>query len=137
LSDIKITLADRFGRRCASSGSRWEPVMGYSRGVRSGNFIAITGTIGINADGTYPPTLAEQTRRSLDIITVALVSLGGRLEHVLRSRIYATDISRWEEIASIHGRVFGEIRPATTLVEVQRLVDPEALVEIEIDAIVP
>jgi enamine deaminase RidA (YjgF/YER057c/UK114 family) len=110
--------------------------MGYSRGVRSGNFIAITGTVGINADGTYPRSVQEQTRRSLDIIRAALEALGGRMEQVIRTRIYATEITQWEQIASVHGKVFGDIRPATTLVEVTRLIDPEAMLEIEVDAIV-
>ena len=111
--------------------------MGYSRAVRSGNFIAVTGTVGINADGTYAPSVAEQTARALEIIRAALEALGGRLEHVIRTRMFVTDISRWEEVAAAHGQVFGEIRPATTLVEVARLIDPEAQIEIEADAILP
>jgi len=110
--------------------------MGYSRAVRSGNFIAVTGTVGINADGTYPPTMEAQTRRSLEIIEAALGALGARLEHVIRTRIFTTDISQWEKIASVHGQVFGEIRPATTLVQIQKLIDGAALIEIEADAIV-
>src|SRR5438874_3862614 len=96
-SDIQINVTDRFGRRCASSGSKWEPVMGYSRAVRSGNVIAVTGSVAINADGTYSPSLAEQTRRSLAIIRAAIEALGGRIEHVIRTRMYVTDIAKWEE----------------------------------------
>jgi enamine deaminase RidA (YjgF/YER057c/UK114 family) len=135
-NDIKITVTDRAGRRTASSGSKWEPIMGYSRAVRSGNTIAVTGTVGINADGTYSPSLGEQTRRSLQIIRAAVEALGGRLEHVIRTRMFVTDVSKWEEVARVHGEVFAEIRPATTIVEVAKLIDAEALIEIEADAIV-
>ena len=76
-NDIKITVAERAGRQTASSGSKWEPIMGYSRAVRSGNVIAVTGSVGINADGTYPKTLGEQTRRSLQIILAAVEARGG------------------------------------------------------------
>lgn len=136
-TDVQITLTDRHGRRCASSGSKWEPKMGYSRAVRSGNTIAVTGTVGVDADGTYAPSLGAQTRRSLTIIRAALEALGGRLEHVIRTRMYVTDVSKWEEVAGVHGEVFGEIRPATTIVEVARLIDDAAQIEIEADAIVP
>ena len=71
-NDIAITVTDRFGRKCASSGSKWEPKMGYSRAVRSGNLIAVTGTVGVNADGKYSTSLGEQTRRSLQIIQAAI-----------------------------------------------------------------
>ena len=137
MSDVRITVSERHGRRCASSGARWEPIVGYSRAVRSGNVIAVTGTVGINADGTYAPSVAEQTARALEIIRAALGALGGRLEHVIRTRMFVTDISRWEEVAAAHGAVFGEIRPATTMVEVARLIDADAQIEIEADAIVP
>ena len=94
-SDIRITVTDRAGRKTASSGSKWEPAMGYSRAVRSGNLIAVTGTVGINADGTYSPSVGEQTRRSLQIIRAALEALGGRMEHVIRTRMFVTDVSKW------------------------------------------
>jgi enamine deaminase RidA (YjgF/YER057c/UK114 family) len=136
MSDIKITVAERASRRCASSGSKWEPIMGYSRAVRSGNTIAVTGCVGINADGTYSPELGHQTARSLAIIQAAIEALGGNMEHVIRTRMYVTDVSKWEEVARVHGSVFGEIRPATTIVEVKRLIDGDALIEIEADAIV-
>lgn len=131
-----ITVSERGGRLCASSGSKWEPCMGYSRAVRVGNLIAVTGTVGIGPDGTYPPTLEGQTRRSLEIVLAAIEALGGRKEHVLRTRIYTTCVERWEEIASVHGGVFGDIRPATTLVGVAKLVDAQAMIEIEADAVV-
>jgi enamine deaminase RidA (YjgF/YER057c/UK114 family) len=135
-TDIRITVTDRAGRRCASSGSKWEPIMGYSRAVRSGNVIAVTGTVGINADGTYSPSMEAQARRSLAIIRAAIESLGGRLEHVIRTRMFVTDVSRWQEVAKAHGEVFSEIRPATSILEVAKLIDADALIEIEADAIV-
>src|SRR5687767_8204462 len=100
-SDINITITDRAGRRCASSGSKWETIMGYSRAVRSGNIIAITGTVGVNADGTYSPSMGDQTRRSLQIIQAAIEALGGQLRHVIRTRMFVTDVSKWEEVARV------------------------------------
>ena len=135
-SDINITVTDRAGRKCASSGSKWEPIMGYSRAVRSGNLIAITGTVGINADGTYSSSVGEQTRRSLAIIRAAIEKLGGKMEHVIRTRMFVTDVSQWEQVAKVHGEVFAEIRPATSIIEVPRLIDTDAKIEIEADAVV-
>ena len=134
-ADINITVSDRAGRKCASSGSKWEPIIGYSRAVRSGEIIAVTGTVGINADGTYSKSVGDQTRRSLAIIRTAIESLGGRIDQVIRTRMYVTDISKWEEVARVHGEVFAEIRPATTIVEVARLIDADAQIEIEADAV--
>jgi enamine deaminase RidA (YjgF/YER057c/UK114 family) len=136
MSDIKITVEDRAGLKCASSGSKWEPIMGYSRAVRSGNTIAITGTVGVNVDGTYAKTVGEQAARSLAIIRAAVEALGGKLEHVIRTRMFVVDVSQWEQVARVHGEVFKDIRPATSILEVPRLIDAEALIEIEADAIV-
>jgi enamine deaminase RidA (YjgF/YER057c/UK114 family) len=136
-SGINITVTELAGRQTASSGSKWEPKMGYSRAVRSGNAIAVTGTVGVGADGKYPDSLGEQTRRSLAIIQAAIEALGGKIEHVIRTRMFVTDISKWEEVAAVHGEVFAHIRPATTIVEVSRLIDAQAKIEIEADAIVP
>jgi enamine deaminase RidA (YjgF/YER057c/UK114 family) len=135
-NDVKITVTERAGRKLASSGSKWEPIMGYSRAVRKGNLIAVTGSVGINADGTYSPSLADQTRRSLQIIRAAVEALGGSVNDILRTRMFVTDVTRWEEVAKVHGEVFAEIRPATTIVEVAKLIDKEALIEIEADAVV-
>jgi enamine deaminase RidA (YjgF/YER057c/UK114 family) len=135
-SDIKITVTTRSGRQTASSGSKWEPIMGYSRAVRHGDTIVVTGTVGVNADGKYPPSMADQTRRSLQIIQAAVEALGGKMSDVVRTRMFVTDVSKWEEVAKVHGEVFAEIRPATSILEVKRLIDKEALIEIEADAIV-
>jgi enamine deaminase RidA (YjgF/YER057c/UK114 family) len=134
---INLSTQERFGRTCVSTGSKWEPLMGYSRAVRVGGQIAITGTVGVNADGTYSPDIGEQTRRSLDIILAALHALGSDVRHVIRTRIYTTRLEQWEAIANVHGNIFGEIRPATTLVGVAKLIDDAALIEIEADAVVP
>lgn len=134
--DVKVSVTTRGDRRLASTGSPWEPKVGYSRAVRVGGQIAVTGTVGIEADGRFAPTLEAQSRRALTIIKAALEALGGSLEDVVRTRIYVTDISRWEEAGRAHGEFFGSIRPATTMVEVARLIDDAALVEIEADAIV-
>jgi enamine deaminase RidA (YjgF/YER057c/UK114 family) len=135
-SDITITVTQQGPRTLASSGSKWEPKMGYSRAVRIGNTIAVTGCVGINADGKYPEGLEAQARRSLQIIRAAIEALGGKLENVIRTRMYVTDVSKWEEVAAAHGEMFGVIRPATTIVEIAKLIDKDALVEIEADAIV-
>src|SRR4051794_28754314 len=133
-SDITINVVEKGNHKLASSGSAWEPKMGYSRAVRSGSFIAVTGTVGINADGTYPKTVGEQARRSLAIIAAAIEALGGTLGNVVRTRMFVTDVTKWEEVALVHGEVFAEIRPATSIVEVARLIDKDAQIEIEADA---
>jgi enamine deaminase RidA (YjgF/YER057c/UK114 family) len=133
--DVRITVTERDGRTLASTGSAWEPKMGYSRAVRTGNAIAVTGTVGVESDGTFAPSLAGQTKRALTIIQAAIEALGGRVENVVRTRIFVTDIARWEEVAEVHGAVVGEIRPATTMVQVARLIDDAALIEIEADAV--
>jgi enamine deaminase RidA (YjgF/YER057c/UK114 family) len=133
-NDVKITVTESGGRRRASSGSAWEPKIGYSRAVRVGSTIAVTGTVGVNADGTFPKTIGEQTRRALQIIQAAIEALGGRIDDVVRTRMFVTDISQWEAVGAVHGEIFGSIRPATTMVEVAKLIDAAALVEIEADA---
>lgn len=123
-------------RRQHSTGSPWEAVGGYSRAVRVGNHIYISGTTASGRDGALGlDDAADQTRAVLDIIKSSLESLGGSLEDVVRTRIYVKDISHWESVALIHGEFFGDIRPACTLVEA-RLVDESLLVEIEAEALV-
>src|ERR1035437_6777610 len=129
------TVTDRNNAKTVSTGSAWEPKMGYSRAVRKGNMIFVTGTVGINADKSYTPDVGAQARRSLEIIKGAIESLGGKITDVVRTRMFVTDIAQWEKVAVVHGEVFKDIRPATTIVEVAKLIDPEALVEIEADAI--
>ena len=132
---VNVIVTERGGRTYASTGSSWEPVIGYSRAVRTGDVIAVTGTVGVEADGSFAPTLKGQAKRSLEIILAAVEALGGKASDVVRTRMFVTDISRWKEAGEAHGEVFGQIRPATTMVEVARLIDDAALVEIEADAI--
>lgn len=134
---IKMTVTERNGRKCVSTGSPWEPVVGYSRAVRADNLIFVTGTVGVEADGHFGPTLKDQTRRALEIIVAAIEALGGKTVDVVRTRIYVTDIVRWREAAEVHSEYFESIRPATTMVQVAKLIDDQALVEIEADAVVP
>ena len=133
---VNVTVTERGGRRYASTGSAWEPVVGYSRAVRAGDLIAVTGTVGVEPDGTFASGVKAQTRRALEIIMAAVEALGGKTSDVIRTRMYLTDISKWKEVGEAHGEVFGQTRPATTLVEVARLIDAAALVEVEADAVV-
>ena len=130
-----FTVNKSAGRIHVSSGAPWEAKIGYSRAVRVGSQVVVTGTVGRFPDGRYPPTAAEQTRQSLRIIDAALRAAGARLEHVVRTRIFVSDISQWQEIGAVHAEFFAAIRPGTTMVQVARLID-DAKVEIEADAIV-
>ncbi len=125
-------------RHRIASGAPWEAIVGYSRAVRIGDQVHVSGTTGVGPDGKVvaPGDAGAQTRRALEIVREALERAGAGLQDVVRTRIFVTDISRWEEIGRAHGEVFGEIRPACTMVEVRRLVDPDMLVEIEADAVV-
>ncbi len=134
-ADVHVTVSERNGRSRASTGSPWEPIVGYSRAVRVGDTIAVTGCVGLEADGSFAPSLLDQSRRALAIVVAAIEALGGSAEDVVRTRMFVTDISRWKEVGQAHGEVFGEVRPATTLVQIARLIDDAALVEIEADAI--
>ena len=125
-------------RQNLSSGAPWEPVVGYSRAVRVGPFVYVTGTAAVDASGAIvaPGDPAAQTAFILDKIAWALGEVGASLTDVVRTRIFVTDISQWEAVGRAHCRVFGKILPATTMVEVQALIDPAMLVEIEADAVV-
>ena len=122
-------------RRNISSGSKWEPLLGYSRAVVAGNTVYVSGTVGAAADGSVPDGAYAQTVRALEIIRDALAQAGADLTNVVRTRLFLADMGDFDAVAKAHGEVFGDIRPATTIVEVSRLVDPAYVVEVEAVAI--
>lgn len=126
-------------RRHFATGTVWEPQVGYSRAIRVGPFIHVSGTTATNEKGEVV-ALGDpygQTIQILRNIETALRALGASIQHIVRTRMYVVDIDRWQEIGKAHGEFFAKVRPATSMVEVHRLIAPEILVEIEADAIVP
>jgi enamine deaminase RidA (YjgF/YER057c/UK114 family) len=120
-----------------SSGSPWEARAGYSRAVRAGALVYVAGTTGTDASGVViAPGGYAQAKRALERIIAALHEAGARVDDVVRTRMYVTDIGQWEAIARAHAEVFSDVRPASTMIEVQRLIAPDIVVEIEADAVV-
>jgi enamine deaminase RidA (YjgF/YER057c/UK114 family) len=125
-------------RLSVSSDTPWEPVAGYSRAVRIGPWVAVSGTTAASPTGPAEcgDDIAEQTRVALARVLEALAAAGASIEDVVRTRMFVTDIARWEAVARVHGEVFGDVRPATSMVEVSALIDPSLLIEVEADAYV-
>jgi reactive intermediate/imine deaminase len=121
-----------------SSAARWEEIVGYSRAVRDGNLVFVTGTTAFDEQGNLigEGDVFEQAMQCIRNIEKALHQAGASLKDVVRTRIYVTDINQWEEVGRAHAHFFAQIRPATTMVEVSRLIQPEMLIEIEADAVI-
>jgi len=120
-----------------SSGTKWEPIVGYSRAIRVGNVVLVSGTTATDREGKIVGvgSFEAQTVQILKNMQRALEAVEAKLEDVVRTRIYITDINNWEEVGKVHGAFFKEIRPATSMVEVKRLISPDILLEIEAEAI--
>jgi len=121
-----------------SSGAKWESIVGYSRAIRTGNIIEVSGTCSVdeNGDPYAPGDAYAQTNKILEIILNSIEKLGGRAEDIVRTRIFVTNIDDWKDVGKAHGEFFRSIRPVTTMIEVSKLISPEYVVEIEASAVI-
>ena len=135
---IEQSMVDSMDRRLISSGSPFEPKIGFSRAVRVGPHIAVSGTAPLAAGGgvACPGDLYGQTKRCLEIIEKAVNDAGGKREHIVRTRLFLKDMSNWQDAGRAHGEFFKDIRPASTMIQIVQAIDPAWLIEIEADAIV-
>jgi enamine deaminase RidA (YjgF/YER057c/UK114 family) len=125
-------------RRLVSSSSPYEPTIGFSRAVRDGRHVFVAGTCAVMPDGAAPPADAYgQAKRCLEIIASALREAGAEPDHVVRTRTFLLEVKDWDEVGRAHGEMFGEVRPASTMIVVSGFLDPRWLVEIEADALLP
>lgn len=139
MSGMKKQIINIMDRTNYSSGAKWEDIIGYSRAVKMGNIIEVTGTVAVDDNGNAVGSndAYEQTKFIIQKIEKVLHRAGASLKDVVRTRMFVTDISRWQEYGKAHGEFFKDIKPCTSMIEVKGLIEPEYLIEIEVRAIIP
>lgn len=131
-----MELSSQGGRSWVTTGSEWEDKVGYSRAIKTGQFVFVSGTVGKNVDGTMPSDLITQTQNSLDIISCALDTLGSSLHEIVKLNIFLKDITQWEPIASIIKNAIGNAKPACCISQMSEGIDEAVLIEIQVDSVI-